>query len=346
MFKKQKVDRAEGAPMNTMHSTQWRRMLRPVSATILSVLPVGGPIFFAENSQPLCNSGLSRARVCLADGKSHASTQTEFNGWDLDNIVHVVKKVYVTREPTEVQFARYAKSKGWVVQPAERWRHEVRLSVATRLQNRTAANCLQAPGYFIRGLPKAAAQMIWGFYSRPSVTSKGRVLTWTVTQPEMVARMVLDLEGCPRSFLGWGAGRLHSSGRTIAMVIPNLEISHVTTTLGREVLYINFSYVLFQDSGEMHFPKDEDKRQIGISQEDEARLRALALTTLRGMESLGYPLSKKFDSMVNASHVPWLPTPPLPPQPPPSLQRGLSPPEFELPERAEMWLESQEQGTA
>ena len=260
--------------------------------------------------------------------------------------MHVESKVYVTREPTEVQFARYAKSKGWVVQPVERWRGEVRLSVATRLQNRTAANCLQAPGYFIRGFPKAAAQMIWGFYSPPSVTFAGRVLTWTVTQPEMVARMVLDLEGCPRSFLGWGGSRLHSSGRTIAMVIPNLEISHVTTKLGREVLYLNFSYVLFQDSGEMHFPKDEDKKQIGISEADEARLRALALSTLRGMEALGYPISKKFDQMVNASYVPWLPTPPLPPQPPPSPQRGLSPPDYDLEERAEMWLESDEQGTA
>ena len=283
----------------------------------------------------------------LAEGKKDLTTQTEFNGWDKENIVEVTRTVYITREPTEASFLQFAKTKGLVVQPVERLRMEVRLSVATRLQNRTAANCYQAPGYFIRGFPKAAAQMIWGFFSAPSVTSGGRVLMWQVTRPEAVAKMVLDLEGCPRSFYGWGAGRLLSSGRTIAMVIPNLEVSHVTTLSGREVLYLNFSYVLFQDTGEMHFPKDADKKQIGVSAVDEARLRALALTTLQGMEALGYPLSTKFNTMVNLSYVPWLlPPPPQPQAPPspPSPQRPGSP--LDLEALAEMWLESQEQGSA
>ena len=199
-----------------------------------------------------------------AEGKAHAATQTEFEGWDEENLVEVTKTVIIRRAPTEADFARFAKTKGWVVQPIEQLRTEVRLSVATRLQNRVSSNCYQAPGYFIRGFPKAAADMIWGFYSKPAVTSSGRVFTWKVTEPEMVARMVLDLEGCPRSFLGWGASRLLASRRTIAMVIPDLEISHVTTLSGREVLYLNFSYVLFQDTGEMHFPKDADKKQVGI----------------------------------------------------------------------------------
>ena len=198
------------------------------------------------------------------DGKKHSSTQTEFNGWDEENIVTVVKVVTKTRPPTEADLLKFATSKGCILQSCEQLRMEVRLSVLTRLQNRTTSNCCQAPGYFIRGFAKAAAEMIWGFYSKPAVTSSGRVFTWKVTEPEMVARMVLDLEGCPRSFLGWGASRLLASRRTIAMVIPDLEISHVTTLSGREVLYLNFSYVLFQDTGEMHFPKDADKKQVGI----------------------------------------------------------------------------------
>ena len=173
---------------------------------------------------------------------------------------------------------------------------------------------------------QAAAEMIWGFYSKPAVTSSGRVLTWKVTEPEKVARMVLDLEGCPRSFLGWGASRLLASRRTIAMVIPDLEISHVTTLSGREVLYLNFSYVLFQDTGEMHFPKDSNKKQVGISAADELRLRSLALLSLQGMEELGYPLSPNFEVMVytevsNGNLPLQLPPPPLPPPPlpPPAL---------------------------
>ena len=120
----------------------------------------------------------------LPDGKRNSSTQTEFNGWDEENIVTVVQTMTVYRAPQEEDFLKFAKSKGWIVQPCERLRMEVRLSVATRLQNRTSANCYQAPGYFIRGFPKAAAQMIWGFYTPPSVTFAGRVMTWTVTQPE------------------------------------------------------------------------------------------------------------------------------------------------------------------
>ena len=96
-----------------------------------------------------------------AVGKKNSSTQTEFNGWDEENIVQVTKVVKITHPPTEEAFLKFAKSKGWIVQPCEQLRMEVRLSVATRLQNRTANNCYQAPGYFIRGFAKAAAEMIW-----------------------------------------------------------------------------------------------------------------------------------------------------------------------------------------
>ena len=100
--------------------------------------------------------------------------------------------------------------------------------------------------------------MIWGFFSKPTKSgSKDRVLTWTVTRPEDMAKMLLDLEGCPRQFFGWGASRLLAGGRTLAMAIPSLEISHVTTTSGREVLYINFAYILFQDTGS-DAPKNDE----------------------------------------------------------------------------------------
>ena len=75
-----------------------------------------------------------------AEGKAHTTTQTEFEGWDEENIVEVTKTVIIRRAPTEADFARFAKTKGWVVQPIERLRTEVRLSVATRLQNRVTSD--------------------------------------------------------------------------------------------------------------------------------------------------------------------------------------------------------------
>ena len=291
-----------------------------------------------------------RVYVCLADGKAHKMVGTEFNGFDEENIQYVTKKVCIAVPLTEAEFLDYAKKRGWVVQPIERLRSEARLAIVTRLQNRTSADCYQAPAFFIRGFPKAAAEQIWGFFEEPVKSSRGRVLTWAVDAPEACAKMVLDLEGCPRSFKGWGASRLLGSGKTIATVVPDLIISHVTTHNGREVLHISFSYVLFQDTGEMHFPKDANKKQIGIAPADEVRLRQLALTTLRAMEELSYPLSKEFVSMVNKSYLPFIePVPPPPPPTPPTQWRSrpqLSPPEHDLEELAEAWLDGLEQTTA
>ena len=51
--------------------------------------------------------------VCArtTDGSKHSSTQTEFNGWDEENIVTVVKTVTKTRPPTEADLLKFAESR-------------------------------------------------------------------------------------------------------------------------------------------------------------------------------------------------------------------------------------------
>ena len=263
--------------------------------------------------------------MCPTGNTTSKATQTEFAGFQQEDCCYVTKTVTVTKALTVNEMLGFARQHGFVCVLVEQLRQEVRLSIVTRLRNRTTNDCYQAPGFFLRGFPRSAAKQIWGFFEKPIKSAGKRVLTWTVDRPEMVGRMLLDLEGCPRDFHSCGSSRLLPGGRTIATVIPSLEVSHVTTQKGREVLYLSMNYVLYQDLGELHLPKNAAKEQIGLQPSELRRVMKVLLQDMTGMEELGYPLSDAFRQMVSAQHAPMDATahPPTafpPPSPTPQLQ--------------------------
>ena len=83
--------------------------------------------------------------------------------------------------------------------------------------------------------------------------------------------------------------------RVIATLIPDLEISWVRAQPeGREKLYVNMNYVLLDEDGEMHLPKDSKRREISVTAQEETAFRAAVVEDLMNMSTKGMPLSPAY----------------------------------------------------
>ena len=81
--------------------------------------------------------------------------------------------------------------------------------------------------------------------------------------------------------------------RVVATPMPELIISWVDVK-ATDRLYINFQYVLFDEAGEMHPPKDDGRREIKLDATLETSLRQQVLSDLDKMYKKGLPLAPGF----------------------------------------------------
>ena len=59
-------------------------------------------------------------------------------------------------------------------------------------------------------------------------------------------------------------------------------------------MYFNFLYVLMDEDGELHYPKDETRREIGFSPGEETAIRQSVMADLINMADANFPLSPRF----------------------------------------------------
>jgi len=79
--------------------------------------------------------------------------------------------------------------------------------------------------------------------------------------------------------------------RVIATLIPPLEVSWVRVASGLHRLYVSMIYVLSDEAGEMHFPKDANRRELGVSSAQEASYRVMVLQDAVQLQEMACPLS-------------------------------------------------------
>ena len=82
-----------------------------------------------------------------------------------------------------------------------------------------------------------------------------------------------------------------SSIRVVATIMPSVEVCWNRSSRS---LKIEFQYVLFDEMGDLHPPKDENRREIAMDAQLVLEMRQQVLTDLLEMGSLGCPLSAGF----------------------------------------------------
>ena len=190
-----------------------------------------------------------------------------------------------------MQLFALAKELGYALSPLSSLRQEVSASISTRLVTRLGVDVYQTAAYNLPSFPREAATEI--FPDALMTTDTLTVVTWRLeTMAEVLATLgpILSLsENCA------GVSRALQKPseifiRLVATLMPGIEISYVKKA-GMDRLYINFQYMLSDEAGELHPPKDAKRIEIGMTPELEGEMREQIFLDVNAMAVMRLPLS-------------------------------------------------------
>lgn len=183
---------------------------------------------------------------------------------------------------------------GYSLTPMDFVGKSIAKAIAQHLCNRKGNTVEQTASFFVSMIELTTAETFLG----ASFLSDAKVPCWkagTVTEVASMMRPLLAMLKASSDFSCAGASRgLKTESevviRVVATLMPTLEIDH----LKGGGLRFQFQYILFDETGELHAPKDEERREIELEESLEVEMRKQVFSDLSKMGSLGYPLSAGF----------------------------------------------------
>ena len=166
--------------------------------------------------------------------------------------------------------------------------------IAAHLKNRVGKVVYQSTAFSIDNFPLELARHVFAMASVSQTTPPGTT-TWTV---ETQAQVQLVFGSIFEGFHDYCAGASKAIqtnsqpvARLLATILKGAEISHVQPAKGVPKLYFNLMYVLSDEAGELHLPKDNNRIEIAFSEADLHEIRAQVATDAALLGSKGVPLS-------------------------------------------------------
>ena len=184
---------------------------------------------------------------------------------------------------------------GYVCQKKVLWQQEFSASTASRMVPRLGDKVYQMMAFSIPNLPRAVLQEL--LPAESEVTSEtAAVATWLLDDTATLTATMAPLLAAACGYVCAGSSRAHQTKsepvmRVLAKLMPPLEISHVVLASGLERTYVNGMYALVTEHGEMHWPKDNERREIQVDPEVESSLRWEVLVEVRALADQGRSLS-------------------------------------------------------
>ena len=237
-----------------------------------------------------------------------------------------------TQEEMENMVAKLTAAR-YVVVHAEKYGHELAFAMANRLVARSGENVYQSADFHLTSFPASAAQMC--LPSTLIIPSPPNTITWRFEDMYAVdkwASRILELHpkcgGCSRALQKPSETVI----RVVAALLPPLEISQVQLPSGQDRLYVNMMYAaaptpthhplslltlpcacaycryaLVDEDGEIHYPKDSQRREISYEPVLEAELRERVVRDVKRMNDNNFPLSAKWYAGEHPSSTPPAP---------------------------------------
>ncbi|KAL1511965.1 hypothetical protein AB1Y20_005245 [Prymnesium parvum] len=192
---------------------------------------------------------------------------------------------------TIAQLQEMALSLGCVVTPIKKWAKAIAHAIASSLRTREGDFIYQSASIRMPEVPRAAVMQI---LPEPKSSSASQI-TWEWEYASEVSQCLsnlLPLSGMQTA----GATRAIQRPsepviRVMATMMGGLEIRHFKSNRGSEVLTINFLYILMGEMGDLHPPKDPQRREIGLDDVEATELRQIVLRDARAMGEAGAQLS-------------------------------------------------------
>lgn len=176
--------------------------------------------------------------------------------------------------------------------PLEKLQRALGHAIATRMRAREGKFIWQTGNGHVENFPRAAADQLLA-EEYVIGTSTALVKRWSATTMPAVVQMARPLIE---------TSDFYSAGATRALLTPSERVIRVVATLipmlnlkwWRGNLYYTFQYVLADEMGDLHSPKDENGIEIALSGALEVALRQQILADLNMMHNRGAPLGAGF----------------------------------------------------
>ena len=186
-----------------------------------------------------------------------------------------------------------ALSLGQICSPIERLAKGLGTGLARRLAQRVGGFIFQTVAFSLDNFSVDAATQLLPV--RLVTCNNATVKTWTADTMDTVSEVFSSLLLMQSEYVCAGSSRALRTAsekviRVVATPMPELIISWVDVK-ATDRLYINFQYVLFDEAGEMHPPKDDGRREIKLDSTLETSLRQQVLSDLDKMYKKGLPLA-------------------------------------------------------
>ena len=183
---------------------------------------------------------------------------------------------------------------GYVVSPLDKYAKEIGTALTTRLSRRTGDDVYQTLAFSLPSIPRSAVDRL--LPPELVTTDTKHTKCWEAPTVPQVRRLLMDLmsaSGCDCAGLT-RALKTDSEAviRVVAVPLPTVEIKHVSSQ--RDRLHINMQYLLADETGELHWPKDENRIEIAASNDLTDALRTMIWDDLLEMSRRGYYLSPGF----------------------------------------------------
>ena len=190
---------------------------------------------------------------------------------------------------------------GFICQAYTEYYTELANAIASRLVHRLGTSVYQSVNFTIPLFARDAAIQLFGTTGL-TMTTEHRVNWKLTTMAECAVVMEkLTLHYQAHSLLGAGAhfqglsrallSESEITSLVIATIMPTLEATWESLAKGGCRLKIGFMYVLMDCDGELHAPKDEQRRELALSSSLEASLRERVLIDANLMIERGVPMA-------------------------------------------------------
>ena len=194
--------------------------------------------------------------------------------------------------PKMIELHELAATLGHACSELKKLEKSLGAAIATRMRQREGKFIWQTATGTIENFPLTAAMKIL-----PERFRQDGVKIWSATAMTEIALLFGPLLAVSASF---------SAGATRAIVTPSERVIRVVATIipspslawkermGIDHLDLEFQYVLADEDGEMHMPKDEKRIEIALAPELETEIRQQIVQDLLVMADAGAPLGPGF----------------------------------------------------
>ena len=186
-----------------------------------------------------------------------------------------------------------AESLGYDLTPTSNNRREIALSLLNRMRPRSSTHVYQAAAYSLFNIPRECMQKI--LPGDLVTTETTAVMTWRMETMQDLSRSLEPLLNVYGSNSAGLTKPITTQSelfvRVVATMLPPMEISHVKMARGVDRIYINMQWILMDQAGELHPPKDAKRNEMALAPELEAEMRAKVLADAAMLHEHGTQLS-------------------------------------------------------